>query len=387
MALMGRTRTLFRILGIPIKMNPSWLLLFALILFSLSSEHGLFRQWLQGEQVGAAVYWVLGLIGAAGLFASLIAHELAHSVVARYTGVPVRGITLFVFGGVSELAEEPPTAVAEFLMAVVGPLSSVLIGAMFVAAYAAGELVFSWPATVNVVLRYLGTVNFLLAVFNSLPAFPLDGGRVVRSILWGVTGSLRTATSIAARIGSAFGLLMVIGGVLTVFAGSALGGIWFIFIGFFLRQAAAASFEQVRMRQTLSGEVVGRFMTANPVTVRPDVTLRHFVDQYVLPHHFTVFPVVDEAGRLVGTVNARDPAHVDQSEWDMATVSRLMREASPDIRVDADMDAVEALARLRGEAGRRLIVVEHDRPVGIISLRDLLDFLALKIDLGPRGRG
>ena len=382
---LGQTRTLFRIFGFPIKVNPSWVFLFLLIVFSLSSRNGLLHQWLAGEQPSETVYWVLGIIGAVGLFGSLIVHELAHCIIARYTGMPVRGITLFIFGGVSEMGDEPPTAGAEFFMAVIGPLTSVVIGMACLLVWKVGDAFLSWPAVVGVVFRYLGTVNLLLAVFNSMPAFPLDGGRVVRSILWGVTGSLRTATSIAAGLGSAFALLMTVGGVLMVFLGSVIGGIWFIFIGFFLRQAAATSVEQVRMRHTLSGEVIGRFMTTSVVTVRPELTLRQFVDEYVLPYHFAVFPVVDGDGRLIGLVRARDPAAIAEAEWGAATVALVMREATPDVLVDANTEAVEALSRLRGEAGRRLIVVENGRPVGIVSLRDLLDFLALKIDLSPRG--
>jgi len=362
MPLFGRTRTLFRIFGFPIKVNPSWVLLFLLVVYSLSSRHGLFRQWLEGESVAAGTYWALGIAGAVGLFASLILHELAHSVVARYTGMPVRGITLFIFGGVSEMGAEPPTAGAEFFMAVVGPLCSLLVGAACLALWLVGERVLELPAVANVLFRYLGTVNLLLAAFNSLPAFPLDGGRVVRSVLWGLTGSLRTATSIAAGLGSGFGLVMIVGGVLLVFWGAIISGIWFMFLGFFLRQAAASSFEQVRLRETLGGELVGRFMTTDPVTVHPELTLRQFVEQYVLPYHFAVFPVVDESGRLIGMVNARAPARVAQGDWDTATVRTLMQEVPGDVRIGPDTDAVEALRGHHQPARPARLPCAEDRP-------------------------
>ena len=403
MRFFGGNRTLFRIFGIPIKLNLSWLLLLSLIVYSLGARGGLFRQWLGGT-ASEGTYWVLALVGALGLFASLIVHELCHSIVARHTGTPVSGITLFIFGGVSELRDEPPTAEAEFMMAVVGPLSSLIIGTFcLVVAF------LSWPASVKVtpplpglartviavpptvwaLFLYLGIINIMLAVFNSIPAFPLDGGRIVRSVLWGITGNLRTATTIAANIGSAFGMAMIIGGFLSLIYGglSVIGGIWIIFIGFFLRQAASSSLQQTVMRQGLSGEVVSRFMTSNIVTVPPDLSLRRFVDEYVLPHHFAVFPTVDEQGRLIGIVHSRDPAKVNQSEWDNIKVGSIMRQVSRDIQLDASTDAVEALARLTGEEGRRLIVVDSaGRPIGIVSLRDMLDFLALKIDLSPRTR-
>ncbi len=376
MPFLGRSRTLFRIFGFPIKIHPTWFFLFMLIVFSLSSKTGLFRQWMGDEPVGAATYWALGVLGALGLFASLIAHELAHSVVARYTGIPVKGITLFIFGGVSELGDEPPTAASEFFMAVVGPLSSVLIAFVFLAGWMVG-FARSWPVSVRVLLQYLAMVNFVLAFFNSLPAFPLDGGRVARSILWGLSGDIRTATLIAGGIGSAFALLLIIAGVWAMFRQAVLGGIWLVFIGIFLRQAAAGSLQQVRMRHSLGGEVVGRFMSPNLVTVGPDLTLRRFVDQYALPYHFAIFPVVDEEGRLIGAMHACDPTRVDQADWERVTVGELMRDRSADTEMAPGTDAVEALVRLTEES-TRLMVVENDRPIGIISQRDLLDFLALK---------
>ncbi len=384
MPLPGKTRVLFRIFGIPIKVHLTWFLLLALIIYSLGGPDGLFRRVIRGPSVSESTFWVLAVLGALGLFASLIVHEMCHSIVARHTGTPVLGITLFIFGGVSELGDEPPTAESEFLMAVVGPLSSLLIGGVFLALWAAGAFAFNWPIALRALLGYLGGVNIALAVFNSVPAFPLDGGRVVRSILWGVTGNLRTATTIAAGIGSGFGLVMIVGGVLSLLMGTVIGGIWFIFIGFFLRQAAQGSLQHTIMRQDLAGERVGRFMTPNPVAVGPHLELRRFVDGFVLPYHFAVFPVVDEEGRWIGVVHARDPARVDQAQWETVTVGDIMRQPTPDMAVGPDADAVDALALLAGGAGRRLIVVDHGRPIGILSLRDLMDFLALKVDLRPR---
>jgi Zn-dependent protease/CBS domain-containing protein len=379
---LGRSFTLVRIFGIPVKMNPTWFLLLFLIVWSLASEDGLFRRWLAGTSASETDYWILGIVGALGLFVSLVAHELCHSVVARRTGMTVRGITLFVFGGVSEMGDEPHTPGAEFFMAAVGPLSSVLIGSMAGVLWALCKYGLNAPDTLNVLLLYLWLVNYLLALFNSIPAFPLDGGRVVRSILWGISGNLRQATRIAAGLGSAFAVVMVVGGVLALFNGGGIGGVWLILLGFFLHQAAGASLQQVVMRQALGGEPVGRFMTADPVTVPPDLTLRRFVDDYVLPHHFTLFPVVDEYGRLIGTVRSLDPRKVNQADWESASVGSVMNTVTQDVTISPETDAADALARLRGEDGRRLIVVQDGRPIGIVSLRDLLDFLAVKIDLG-----
>ena len=379
-----RSWTLVRIFGIPIRVSPSWLLLFGLIVFSLSSKDGWFHQWGGIGPLSEGAFWALGVVGALGLFASLLAHELCHSVVARYTGMPVSGITLFVFGGVSELGDEPPTAVAEFFMAVVGPLSSVIISVACLGMVVAGKKVFHWPETVNALFGYLALINFVLAVFNSIPAFPLDGGRILRSVMWGATGDLRGATQVAARIGSGLAIAMIAGGALILLAGGLIGGMWLIFIGFFLRQAAAGSLQHVIVRQGLAGETVGSVMGPPPVTVTPDVTLGRFVREYALPYRRPVFPVVDESGRLVGAVRSRDPARVDRLAWGDSTVADVVRGVTEDQVIGPHAQALEALSRLQGEEERLLMVVEDGRLVGVLGLRDLLDFLSLKIELSRR---
>lgn len=395
MPFLGRSRTLFHIFGFPIKMNPTWFLLFGLIVFSLGSQNGLFHQWLsepdslvyqwlRPQPVGTLTLWILAVIGALGLFVSLIAHELCHSLVARHTGMPVGGITLFIFGGVSEMEEEPPTAESEFFMAVVGPISSVLISFICLGILLLGHYQLAFPDTVNVIFLYLAIVNMLLAMFNSMPAFPLDGGRVVRSALWGLTGDLQRATSIAARIGSAFGLGMIILGIFLVFKGGLIGGIWLIFIGFFLRQAASSSYQQIIMRQALGGETVRHFMSTRPVTVQPDLPLSEFVNDYVLPYHYALFPVVDEDGKLIGTIGALAPGDVEQERWEDTSVGDVMNEETKDVEIRPGEKASDALQRLRGEQGKRLVVVEDEEPVGIVSLRDLLEFIELKIGLHPQ---
>lgn len=397
MSFFGRSRTLFHIFGFPIKMNPTWFLLFFLIIFSLGSQDGLFSQWMgnSGSLVnqwldpgkgGPLTYWVLAVVGALGLFTSLLAHELCHSLVARSTGMPVEGITLFIFGGVSEMKEEPPTADAEFFMAVVGPVSSVLIGLLCLGGLLLGHYVVGMPGTVKVVLLYLALVNMLLAVFNSLPAFPLDGGRVVRSVLWGIMDDLQRATSIAARVGSAIGLAMIILGIFIIFNGGLIGGVWMIFIGFFLRQAATSSYQQIVMREALGGETVQHFMSPRPVCVTPELNLERFVHDYVLPYHYTLYPVVDQDGRLIGTVGAMDPKEMDQDRWQEETVESIMSDDTDELEISPRENAVHALQKLRSEQGKRLVVVEEDKPVGIISLRDLFEFIELKVGLHPRQR-
>jgi Zn-dependent protease/CBS domain-containing protein len=385
MSFFGKDHTLFRLFGLPIKANVSWLFLVALIMFSLAEfwfPDQFYRAHVEGTQT---TYWALALIGTVGLFASLIIHEMCHSLVARSTGMPVAGITLFIFGGVSQLQDEPPTAGAEFFMAVVGPLSSVLIGGVMFVAYLIGKHA-HWGIAAESVVLYLAVINVILAAFNSLPAFPLDGGRVLRSIVWGISGDLQVATQVAVTIGSGLGFLMIFAGLALMFMvrGEFLGGLWLLVIGFFVRQAALSNLQMVQMREYLEGETVRRFMTTDVVTVHRDLNLQRFVDELVFHHRFNYYPVVDEAGALIGVVSARAPRQVGQHEWGVTSVGDVMQALDESMTIGPDDDAVEALGSLRRREESRLVVVENGRPIGIVSLRDLLSFLALKIDLEPR---
>ncbi len=385
MPLIGRDKTLFRLFGLPIKANLSWLFLVALVMFSLANWYFPQRLGKLDMEAGWQLRWGLAAIGTVGLFASLIAHELCHSLVARATGMPVSGITLFIFGGVSQLEDEPPTAGTEFFMAVVGPLSSVLIGIAFLGLWLVARYA-EWHGAVRALLGLLCYMNFMLAGFNSMPAFPLDGGRVLRSILWGVTDDLQTATRVAVAIGSFFGFGLIMLGVFLLLNNVVITGVWLAIIGFFLRQAAAGSLQMVTIRQQLQGERVARFMTTDLVTVPREMPVDEFVEDCVFHHRFTYYPVVDEDGRMAGLMSARAPGDVERGRWPETTVGELMREMDEVLTIGPEADAVDVLAELRQREEPRAVIVEDGRPVGIVSLRDLLQFLALKIDLEPRRR-
>jgi len=380
MPFFGKDRTLFKIFGIPVKANPSWLFLVGLVVFTLAE--GWFPRKLGDPSV--LLRWGLAFIGAMGLFACLLVHELCHSLVARRTGMPVAGITLFIFGGVSQLQAEPPTALAEFFMAIVGPAASILLGIGFLLLWFVGRIA-GWGDAVLALTQYLWLINFVLAAFNLVPAFPLDGGRVLRSVLWGVTDDLRAATNVAAKIGSFFGVGLIVLGVILTLQVDVLGGLWMIVIGFFLRQAAMGSLQMVAIRQQLEGETVRRFMTTDLVTVPRGMTVQEFVDDYVFHHRFSYYPVVGEDGRLLGMVSARAPRELDNEQWVERRVEELMGGLQECMTIQPDMDAVDALSLLRERDENRAVVVENGSPVGMLSLRDLLQFLAAKIDLEPHG--
>jgi Zn-dependent protease/CBS domain-containing protein len=382
MPLFGREVTLFRVFGLPVKASPSWLLLVALIVFHLATD---ILPGITEEAYGPAMYTALGTLGAVGLFASLVCHELCHSLVARATGTPVSGITLFIFGGVSRLRDEPPTAATELLMAAVGPISSVLIGLGFLVLWVLGRRA-GWHAGMLAVLHFLFWANFVLAAFNSAPAFPLDGGRILRSILWGATGNLQAATQVAAGVGSSFALLLMALGLLSVISGYLVQGLLALLVGFFLRQAAAGSLRMLAVRQQLLGRRLSDFMATEVVTVPEGCTVQDFVDRYVFRHRFSHYPVVDPEGTLAGLVNARAPRRVPPNQWPVTPVRSIMTLPDPDAIFGPDTDALEALAALQEREGSRGVVLVDGRPVGIVSLRDFLRYLALKLDLFPPRR-
>ena len=325
----------------------------------------------------------MGAVGACGLFASIVFHEFAHSLVARRFGIEMSGITLFVFGGVAEMREEPRSPKAEFFMAIAGPVSSVVLVAVFLALAQWGQAA-GWPPQVYGVLGYLGWINAILVVFNLVPAFPLDGGRVARSIIWSWNKNFRAATRIVTTIGSGFGLLLTGLGVLGFVLGNFIGGIWWFMIGLFLRNAAQMSYQQVLVRDALTGEPVHRFMTADPVTVSPMASVQELVDDYIYRYHHKLYPVVSD-GHLLGCISLNQVKQIAKQEWPTHRVSEFVRQCDSRNTIDASADAIDALSRMNKEQVSRLMVVKDDKLVGIVSLKDLLKFLSLKMELETAG--
>ncbi|HEV8612157.1 MAG TPA: site-2 protease family protein [Gemmatimonadales bacterium] len=370
----GKRLKLFRLLGFNVYIDLSWL--FIAVLVSWSLARGVFPARYGG--LSLTTYWVMGLAGALGLFASIVFHEFAHSVVARREGTPMRGITLFIFGGVAEMGDEPRSPRSEFLIAIAGPLSSVVLGGMFLGLAALGGGAF--PGPLEGVLRYLGWINLVLVAFNVVPAFPLDGGRVLRSALWAWKHDLRRATRIASTIGAGFGLLLMALGIFSFVSGNFIGGMWWFLIGMFVRNASQMSYQQLLLRQTLSGEPVRRFMQPAPITVSPDISVEELVDDYVYKYHHKMFPVVEQ-DHLKGCVNLEQVKQVARDEWPRHTVREITAGCSPENVVSPDTDAAQALSTMSRKQTSRLMVVDHDRLVGILSLKDLLQFLSLRIEL------
>ena len=366
------------LLGFPIYLDLSWFAIVVLITWSLAT--GVVPQQIEG--LTTSTYWIMGVVGAMGLFASILAHELGHAVVARRFDLHMRGITLFIFGGVAEMSDEPPSAKSEFFVAIAGPIVSILISAACLAVGAVSGNVM--PEAVAAVVWYLGMMNGVLVAFNMIPAFPLDGGRVLRSILWHYKGSLRWATRISSSIGSGFGLVIIGFGLLNLLAGNVIGAIWQVMIGMFLRNAAQMSYQQVLVRRALDGEPVSRFMQPNVVTVEPSLSVEELVEDYIYRQHHKMFPVTDN-GRLLGCVTTRDVQSVPRNEWTTTTVAHISSQCEPNNTISPISDATEALSQMSREGTHRLMVVDDDRLVGVLSLSDLVKFMSLKVELEDGG--
>ena len=371
----GRSVTLFKLFGFAVRVDSSWVIIAVLITWSLAV--GLFPHYYPG--LSHAEYWFMGISGAILLFVSIIVHELAHSLVARKNGLPMKGITLFIFGGVAEMDQEPPSAKAEFQMAIAGPLTSVAVGLIFyvLAAVERGAL----PVVAVGVFSYLAWVNWLLAVFNMVPAFPLDGGRVLRSLIWQWKGNIWQATRIASTIGSGFGMLLMAFGVYRLLVGDFIGAVWWFVIGMFLRGAAQGSYQQLLVQRMLQGEPIRRFMNTSPVTVSPAISLEDLVENYIYKYHYKMFPVVNTSNDLLGCITTKEVKEVPRSEWAQNSVQAVMRPYCAGDTVSPDTDAVKALAQMRESQNSRLMVVEGRRLVAVLTLKDLLNFLSTKLEM------
>ena len=288
----GLQTKLITILGFDVKLDFSWIFIATLVVWSLAT--GYFPNQL--EDLSGDAYWAMAIIAMAGLFFSIVFHELAHSLVARIFGLEIKGITLFIFGGIAEMARDPANATTEFMMAIAGPIASFLLAAIFylamVVATAAGL-----DAAIIEVLSYLTFINTVLAIFNLMPAFPMDGGRVFRAILWHKTGDLDKATHIAARGGYFFGLTLILLGILSVLTGNFVSGMWSALIGMFVLRAAAAEDYRSDLRSVLGDQPVSNFMTRDPVVVDAKMNVQGLVDDFFYRYYHDMFPVMDKGKR------------------------------------------------------------------------------------------
>jgi len=362
-----------RILGIPVGLDYSWFLIFALVTWSLAESYypAEFKNW------PPLLYWFIGALTAIMLFVSVLLHELGHSVMALRYKMPVRSITLFIFGGVAQIGAEPPSAVAEFLIAIAGPAVSFALAVFFYAVQ---------PAVTGIqpllgLAKYLAYINLALVVFNLIPGFPLDGGRVFRAILWAVTKNMRRATLIAANVGRFFGFLFIFVGVWQVFSGNIGGGLWTAFIGWFLDNAASAQVHQVVFQGLLAGHKVSQAMSSHCATVPGDLTLQQLVDEHVLVGSHRCF-LITRGQDAVGLMTLHRIKEVPRREWATTSAADVMLPLDQLKRTDPDTELWTALQQMDRDGVNQLPVTRDNQVIGMLSREDVITFLRTLQELG-----
>jgi len=352
--------------GIPIRVHFSWLIVFGLITWSLSTYY--FPK--VAPELPAASYWVKGAIGAFLLFASVTFHELAHSFVSRRYKIAILGITLFIFGGVAQMKGEPPTPKAEFKIAIAGPLSSFFLSGVFFTLYTAVE-----NPSIKALFAYLTQINLILGVFNLIPGFPMDGGRVLRSIIWGKTKNYFNATRKASNLGQKIALFFIIFGLFSFLMGFP-GGLWLMLIGWFLHTAAQASYQQVSLQENLSDLKVKDIMVKDIVTIRSSVTLDEAVNEYFLRYGYGGFPVF-EGGRFIGIVTLKEIKDIPREDWGKVKVSDVAISYSREVEISPGDDVTKALELMVTKDKGRLVVTEGNKIVGLITRNGIARYIQI----------
>jgi Zn-dependent protease/CBS domain-containing protein len=367
------TIPLGRILGIRIGLDYSWFLIFILLTWMLAANYfpSEFGNW------PPLLYWLTGGVTAAMLFVSVLLHELGHSVVALRYKIPVRSITLFIFGGVARIEAEPPNPLSEFLIAAAGPAVSLALGIAFYLA----EGTVAGIEPVWGLVKYLAYINFALVVFNLIPGFPLDGGRVFRAIVWSVTGSLRNATLTAAGVGRFFGFLFILLGVWQIFSGNLGGGLWIAFIGWFLESAAVSQIQQTLFQSTLAGHRVSQAMGAPCAAVEDNRTLQQIVDDHVLASGRRCF-LVNRGGSAAGLMTLHRIKEIPRQDWAHTTAAQVMIPLGELKRIGPDTELWTALQLMDRNGVNQLPVMTENQVVGMLSRDDVISFLRTVRELG-----
>ncbi len=361
-----------RIFGINVDINPSWLLVFFLFSFTLSTHY--FPGMIEGFDT--AVYWSMGIITTLLIFASILLHELAHSLMAIRSGIPIKKITLFIFGGVAQMEKEPDKPGVELKIALVGPATSLALALLAWLIYQP----LPPDLAISSMLWFLARINFVVGVINLIPAFPLDGGRVLRAGLWHFMKSMLRATRAAVALGSVFAFLAIGLGFLLLFQMYWVWGLWYIFLGWMLYQAGQASYTQLVFQQAFKGVTVSRVMSSEVQTVEPDLTLDQLVEKFYR-YKFGAFPVT-YGGRLRGLVSYHQIREISQEKWSETKTSQVMTPADQLAIASPHQEAVEVMMKMAAGNLGRVLVVENGELVGILSRTDMMKLINLHMQLG-----
>ena len=366
---------LFRIAGIEIRLDFSWFLIFAILVYYFGFAY--FPNVL--PDLGRGFLAIVTIITVIMFFFSVLAHELSHSLVAKSRGIPVGRISLWIFGGMAQIEKEPENPATEFTMAIVGPLASFGLAIIF------GVIWFFTRgfAPVGIPALYLAQINAVLGIFNLLPGFPLDGGRVLRSIVWKTTGNLKKATFVATTAGRVFGFILIAIGIVLFFTNNFFNGVWLAFIGWFLQSAAYMSYRQLVFEISIKGIKVKDIVTEDIVTVPQDLTLRELVEDYFMKYRFSRFPVVSNihSQKLLGVFSIHDIKAFAKEQWDSITVGQVVKTISEKEIVDMEMDISEAFKKMTQNNLGHLVVMSGYRIKGMITKTDMMKYVQFYSDL------
>lgn len=370
--------SLGKVFGIRIGVSFSWFVIFGLVTILLSTAY--FPE--NYPNLPRYAYLALGLVTSLLFFASVLLHELSHAVIARLNKIKISSITLFIFGGVAQMEKDAESPKAEFFMAVAGPFMSFFLAAFFGAAYILAHYL-GLSSVILAPALYLCFINLYLGLFNLAPGFPLDGGRVLRAVLWHLTGDIRKATHVVSWIGQAFAAILVAGGVAMFISDKTLwlNGVWLIFIGIFLWQVAAAGYEQVVLHNALSGLQVKDIMAGDVVTVEATTMLDALVNDYFMKYKHARFPVVED-GKTIGIITLNDVKETPREAWQITRARAVTRPLADEEIVSADTTAEEVIGKVAASRRGHLLILENGLPVGILTMRDVMDAIRLKEGLG-----
>ncbi len=368
-----QTVPLGKIMGIPLGLDLSWFLVFALLTWTLAASYypAEFGNW------PVTLYWTMGAVTAIMLFVSVVLHELGHSFLALRYHIPVRSITLFIFGGVARIGAEPSKAAAEFVIAIAGPLVSLALAVLFTVL----KPMFAGVEPIWGLLKYLAYINFALVLFNIIPGFPLDGGRVLRAVVWAVTKNFRRATIVAASVGRFFGFLFIFVGVWQVFAGNFGGGLWIAFIGWFLDNAAASQIHQLMFKDLVTGHTVSQAMSSHCVGVPGTLTLQQLVDEHILEGGRRCLLVLS-GQQTIGLITLHRVKEVPRSDWPTTEVATVMLPFDGLKRLDPHTGLWTALEQMDRDGVNQLPVTSGSQVIGMLSREDVITYLRTLQELG-----
>jgi Zn-dependent protease/CBS domain-containing protein len=364
--------------GISLRLHYSWFFIFGLVTWALAASYypSTYPTWSLATRIAA------GMITSVLFFGSVLAHELMHSIVAQRQGIPVQSITLFIFGGVSQITSEPKQPANEFRMAIAGPLGSLVIGGILFGIY------FGWRHVdifavqfITAIAYWLGYINLVLGVFNLIPGFPLDGGRVFRSLLWWRSHNLRTATRTASNIGRAVGFLFIFAGIWFIFTGNWVNGIWLALIGWFLESAAVGSYRQLLLQDMLKGHVVSEVMSRDCVVISPDTTIDYLVHENILTSGRRCFPVASNS-HIMGMITLHNIKTIPRDQWSLETVKEAMTPFNKLKWVRPDEELSSILRILTEDDINQVPVVQDNEIVGMVSRDNILSFIDIRSGLG-----